>query len=129
MVFNAVFNSISVISQLPVHLSMLSWSSLNPFPNKPWFLRMCGKSLLKTMWKKEKLLVTSNFTFFHGVFYPFSELSAIFTRFEIVLCKLIQLIRVQNLLFGKGLTGTPHNILSKPQDAFTYKHCRNNGQR
>ena len=27
MVFKAVFNSISVISQQPVHLSMLSWSS------------------------------------------------------------------------------------------------------
>ena len=27
MVFNAVFNSVLVISQMPVHLSMLSWSS------------------------------------------------------------------------------------------------------
>ena len=26
---------------------------------------VCGTSLLKTLWKKEKLLVTSNFTFFH----------------------------------------------------------------
>ena len=31
----------------------------NPFPNKPWFLRVCSKSLLKTLWEKEKLLVTS----------------------------------------------------------------------
>ena len=27
VVFNAIFNGISVISQRPVHLSMLSWSS------------------------------------------------------------------------------------------------------
>ena len=46
----------------------------NPFPNKPWFLRVCCTSLLKIPWEKEKLLVTSNFpqcflpvwrTFFH----------------------------------------------------------------
>ena len=27
-----------------------------PFPNKPWFIRVCSRSLLKTMWEKEKLL-------------------------------------------------------------------------
>ena len=31
----------------------------SPFRNKPWFLRVCSTSLLKTLWKKEKLLVTS----------------------------------------------------------------------
>ena len=41
---------------------------VNPFPNKPWFLRVCSTSLLKTLWKKEKLLVTSNFSFPHSVF-------------------------------------------------------------
>ena len=35
----------------------------NPFPNKPLFLRVCSTSLLKTLWEKEKLLVTSNFSF------------------------------------------------------------------
>ena len=49
----------------------------NPFPNKLWFLRVCSISLLKTMWDKEKLLVTSNVSFSHSVFYPFGELSAI----------------------------------------------------
>ena len=43
----------------------------NHFPNKLWFLRLCSSSLLKTLWKKEKLLVTSNFSFSHSVFYPF----------------------------------------------------------
>ena len=32
---------------------------------------------LKTLWQKEKLLVTSNFSFSHIVFYPFGDLSAI----------------------------------------------------
>ena len=63
-------------------------------PNKPWFLHVCGIRLLKTLWEKEKLLVTSNFSFFHSVFYPFGELSAIFIKFEIVVCKLFQFGRV-----------------------------------
>ena len=58
--------------------------SFNPFPNKPWFLRVYSINLLKTLWEKEKLLVTSNFSFSHSVFYPFEELSAIFINFEIV---------------------------------------------
>ena len=55
------------------------------------------------MWEKEKLLVTSNFSFSHSVFYQFGELPAIFIKFEIVICKLFQFGRVQNLVFGKGL--------------------------
>ena len=61
-----------------------------PFPNKAWFLRVCSTSLLKTLWEKEKLPVTSNFSFSHSVFYLFGELSAIFKKLEIVVCKLFQ---------------------------------------
>ena len=68
--------------------------TLNPFPNKPWFLRVCSTSLLKILWEKEKLLVTSNFSFSHSVFYPFWEFSAMFFKFEIVVCKLCQHERV-----------------------------------
>ena len=67
---------------------------LNPFQNKPWFLHVCGTSLLKTLWEKEKLLVTSTFSFSHCVFYPFGELSAILIKFEIVVCKLFQFGRI-----------------------------------
>ena len=65
-----------------------------PFPNNPWFLRVSSTSLLKTLWEKKKLLVTSNFFFYHSVFYLFRELSAIFVKFEIVVCKLFQFERV-----------------------------------
>ena len=61
---------------------------VNPFPNKPWFLRVCSASLLKTLWEKEKLLVKSNLSFSHSVFYPFVELFAILIKSEIVVCKL-----------------------------------------
>ena len=63
---------------------------INPFPNKPWFLCVCSTRLLKTLLEKEKLLVTSNFSFFYSVFYPFGELSAIFIEFKIVVCRLFQ---------------------------------------
>ena len=66
------------------------FDALNPFPNKPWFLRVCNTSLLKTLQEKEKLLVTSNFSLSHRVFNPFRELSVIFTRLRIVVCKLFQ---------------------------------------
>ena len=44
----------------------------------PGFLRVCSKSLLRTLREKEKSLLMSNFYFFHSVFIPFGELSAIF---------------------------------------------------
>ena len=65
-------------------------SLIIPFPNKPCFLRVCSTSLLKILWEKVKLLVTSNFTFSHSVFCPFGELSAIFIKLKIVVCKLFQ---------------------------------------
>ena len=37
----------------------------------PVFLRVCIRSLLKTLWKKEKLLIMNNFSFSHCIFHPF----------------------------------------------------------
>ena len=51
----------------------------------------------------EKLLVMSNFSISHSVFYWFGKISAIFIMFKIVVCKHFEFGRVQNLLFGKGL--------------------------
>ena len=53
-----------------------------------------GTSFLKTLGKKEKLLIMSNFSFSHSDFYLFGELSAIFIKSEIVICKLFQFGRV-----------------------------------
>ena len=58
------------------------------------FWKHCGKSLLKTLWEKEKLLFNEQFLFFQSVFYPSGKLSAIFMEFEIVVCKLFQFGRV-----------------------------------
>ena len=53
---------------------------INPFPNKPWFLRACSRGLLKTVWEKEKLLVTRAISPFPRCFL-FGEPSAIFIKF------------------------------------------------
>ena len=43
----------------------------NSFPHSDTFWRPWETSLLKTLWEKEKLLVTSIFSFSHSVFYQF----------------------------------------------------------
>ena len=45
--------------------------SVNPFQHNDTFWRPWETSLLKTLWEKEKLLITSNFSFSHSAFYPF----------------------------------------------------------
>ena len=82
------------------------------------------QAFLKTLWEKKKLLVTSNFSFIHIVFYPFRELSAIFIKFKIVVCRLFQFGRVENLLFGKGLIlylTVP--TFNDPKEEGLGKHC------
>ena len=41
-------------------LTAISKDSVNPFRNKPRFLRVCKRSLLKTLWEKEKLLISTH---------------------------------------------------------------------
>ena len=76
---------------------------LNPFPNKPWFFMcMLYKSFENTV-GKEGIGRDEQFIFSNSVFYLFEERSAIFIEVKIVVCKLFQFERVQNLLFLKGL--------------------------
>ena len=67
---------------------------LTLFLTSPGFLRVCSTNLLKTLCEKEKLLVTSNFSFSHKVFIHFEELSTIFIKLKIVICELFQFRRV-----------------------------------
>ena len=45
-----------------------------PFSKQALVLCVCSTSLLKTLWEKKKLLITSNFSFSHRVFFSFREL-------------------------------------------------------
>ena len=56
------------------------------FPKQELIFTCLQYKSFKKMWEKEKLLVTSNFSFSNSVFNPFRELSAIFIKFEIVVC-------------------------------------------
>ena len=58
------------IAEFDFVYTLVASTNINPFPNKPWFLRVCSTSLLKTLWEKEKLLVTSNFSFLQQCFLP-----------------------------------------------------------
>ena len=44
--------------------------------------------------EKGEIALTSNFSFSHSVFYHFGELSSIFIKSEIAVCKLFQFARV-----------------------------------
>ena len=52
--------------------------SLTLSQTSPDFYVSVVQVFLKTLWEKEKLLVTSNFAISHSVFYPFEKLFAIF---------------------------------------------------
>ena len=66
-----IFNIFSIILWQTVHLPMHSWFFFNPFPSKPWFLRVCSTNLLRTLWEMEKLLDTVFSTCLES-FLPFS---------------------------------------------------------
>ena len=82
-----MLNPYSKILLLP-KLELFVYDKFNPFPNKPWFLRLCSTCLLKTLWEKE------NCSFSHSVYYLFGELSAILIKLKIVICKLFQFGKV-----------------------------------
>ena len=71
-------------------------------PNKPWFLRVCSTSLMKTMWEKEKLLMMSNFSFSHSDFYPVGELSAISIILKLLSTKSFDSEESEICCLGKG---------------------------
>ena len=63
----------------------------SPFPNKPWFLLVCSASLLKIPGGKREIAHNEQFLpFSHSVLYLSEELSVIFIKFEIVICKLFE---------------------------------------
>ena len=60
--------------------------SFNHVPNNLNF----EKILWKTLWVKEKMLVTRIFSFSHNVFYPIKEINFHYSNIEIVACKCFQ---------------------------------------
>ena len=69
--------------------------------HKNTFWRPRETSLLKTLWEKKKLLVTSNFSFFHNVFYSIKGRNYHFCCIQFVVCKCFQFGLVPILSYGK----------------------------
>ena len=61
--------------------------------------------------KKEKLLIMSNFSVSYSVFYPFWEFSAIFVKFEIVICKLFSFEESKNFVVWERVNFLPYDKL------------------
>ena len=95
----------------------------------PLFLRVCSTSFLKTLREKEKLLVSSNFSFYQSVFYLFGELFIPFsTNLKLLYHSYASSFGFEeskNLSFGKGLnqsTCVRSALASIPRPCFQYYH-------
>ena len=96
--FFAVWSSIYTVSTGSVS------STLQPFPKQDLvFTRLQYKSFKNTVGKGEIALKEQFLLFPQCFFYPFGEVSAIFIKFKIVVCKVFQFGWVWNSSFGEGL--------------------------
>ena len=60
--------------------------------------------LLETLWKKEKMLVSSIFSFLHNTFfYPMKDKQKYLSNIHFVICKCFQFRCIQNLSFGEEI--------------------------
>ena len=91
----------------------------NPLPNNPGFSQPSGRSLLKTLWEKEKMLVASFFSFFYSIKEKLQNLSPI----KIVICTISMLSFWQRLMFVTWQTDKPvvPHILSTLQQIKKFK--------
>ena len=126
---NTISNIISAKSRQPVHLSKLSWSSFNPLLHRYSFWSINNRQLLKTFWEKEKLLVTSNFSISHNVFYSIKTIVSPFVHIlDIISLVALELEEPKIGISGKRLNITLHNGLSKSLAAFPHDYCWINGR-
>ena len=81
---------------------------VNPCPHTDAFWHLCSRQLYKTLWQKEKLLTTSNFSFCHNVFNSFSVFIPTFIELFHVFVWMISKSSSADLLNeGKGLSRAP----------------------
>ena len=70
VVYKNMAGLLRVFPQLSVErVTMTPFIWISPFPHNDTFWHPWETRVLKTLWVKEKLLVTSNFSFNHSVFY------------------------------------------------------------
>ena len=73
-------------------------SCYNSFPNNRCFLRPWDGRLLKTLWEKEKMMVTSIFSFSHNAFYPIKDKSYSLHHIYFAVCTCFQIGQVNKFV-------------------------------
>ena len=68
--------------------------TFKPFPDKLWFFTCLQYKSFENTVGKGEISRNEQFLLFHSVFYLLEELSAIFIKLEIIVCKLLQFGRV-----------------------------------
>ena len=86
---------------------MFSTQAFNPFQDKPWFLCVCSMSHMKTLWKKEKLLVMSNFSLFPLCFPPFWRTFCHFRQIQNCRLRTLSVWKRLKCVVGKGIIVSP----------------------
>ena len=75
----------------------------SPFRNRPWFLCVCSTSLLKTLWEKDILLVTSNFSFFPQCYLSILRAFCLFHQIWNCHLQTFSVLNSLKFVIGKGL--------------------------
>ena len=78
-------------------------NTFNPFSNRSWFLRVCRRNLLKTLWEKGEIAHYEQFLLFPTVFSTLLDnFLPYFIKFKIVVCKLFSLKESKVCRLGKS---------------------------
>ena len=84
------------------------------FTTKSQFKQPKKRSLLKTLWEKEKMLVTSIFSFSLNVFYPIKDRNKHLSYIYFVIWKCFQFVHIQNFVVWLRVTVVKfENIVTK----------------
>ena len=80
-------------------------SKFNSFPHNPNCKQPRDKKLFKTLWLKEKMLVTSIFSFSHNIFHPSQTKIEVLIHiyFVVTVCKVFHFELILNFFICKAL--------------------------
>ena len=106
-------------------VSISGGNIVNPLLHKYSFWLINNRQLLKILWEKKKLLVTSNFSFSHNVVFPQSDNCTSFVHISgIIFLFVAELEKPKNGVSGNALTHS-HTMtsLDAPGKQAFWKYC------
>ena len=100
-------------SQFWLHLNFVI-IFVNPFPNKPCFLRVCSRSRLKTLWEKEKL----------QCFLPFWRTFCHFYKILNCCLQTLSVWKILKFVVWERVNSVPQKPdVNDPEKESIWKHC------